>query len=136
MEMLAFFESVKEVEANVKKIQAYTEQIDKQHNTSVNSVNEDEKALCAQKLESLVAGLTQASGKTRLILKALDARNKELEKVAAKGSGSFRMRVTKSRTLVECFTKAMKAFKKMQEKYNEKYKSQLERQVQIQFDKS
>lgn len=131
LEMPHFLEQVKEVEASIKKIQAYTEQIEKQHSTAVNSVNEDEKALCAQKLEGLVSGLTQSSAKTRSTIRAMDARNRELESVASKGSGSYRMRVMKTRTLVDSFTKAMKQFKKMQEKYNEKYKAQLERQVKI-----
>lgn len=131
LEMPEFLKQVERIEDNVKKIRAYSEQIEKQHIASINSINEDEKAMCAQKLEGLVSGLTQTSAETRVTLRSMDAKNREVEPLASKGSGSLRMRATKTRTLVDKFTKEMKAFKKMQEKYNEKYKSQLERQIKI-----
>lgn len=131
MEMPQFYDQIKQCDDNIKKIKNLTELIEKQHSTAVMSVNEDEKALCSQKLENLVAALTQASAATRTTLRSIDARTRELEPVAAKGSGSLRMRAMKQRACVDSFTKAMKEFKKMQEKYNKKYQDQLERQVKI-----
>lgn len=131
MEMPQFYEQIKQCDENIKKIKNLTELIEKQHSQSVMSVNEDEKALCSQKLENLVAALTQASAATRTTLRNLDAKTRELEPLASKGSGSLRMRAMKQRSCVDSFTKAMKEFKKMQEKYNKKYQDQLERQVKI-----
>lgn len=42
-----------------------------------------------------MGALTQMSNQTRMILKNMDSRTKELEPAAAKGSGSLRMRQTK-----------------------------------------
>lgn len=131
MEMSVFFEQVREIEGHIKKIHSYTEQIEKQHATAINSTNEEEKALCSQKLEQLVSGLTQSSNYCRATLKSIDAKTNELAPIASKGSGSLRMRQVKQRQLVDSFTSEMKKFKKMQERYNEKYKVQLERQVKI-----
>jgi t-SNARE complex subunit (syntaxin) len=131
MEMTAFYAQMNEVQADIRKIEAYAEQIGKLHSTSINSVNQDEKASCAHKLEQLVPALTSTSNKCRSTLKAMDIRTKELAPAAAKGSGSLRIRQENQRHLVLKFTEVMKRYKSSQEKYNAKYKQQLERQVKI-----
>lgn len=129
--MAQFKEQEKEVWANLERIKKATEQIEKQHSTAVMSVNEEERQHCAQTLEALTATLTQASTGTRVILRKMGERTKELEPLASHGSGSLRARKQHQQKMVDDFTKVMKTFKKMQEKYNKKYQSQLERQVKI-----
>lgn len=131
MEIPIFLEQDKEIRDHLAKIKTYAEQIEKQHTISITTTKQDEVEACSAKVKLLTGNLNQLSNQTRMILKNMDERTKELAPLAAKGSGSLRMRQVKQRQLVESFTAVMKKYKKSQEKFDEKYKAQLERQVKI-----
>lgn len=131
MEMHLFLPQCTTVEANVKKIKHITEEMEKQHKTVLGATNDSERSRSKELLDQYVSSLKQVSAETRVTLRSLNERTEALAPAACSGSGSLRMRKTKQKNLMDKFTKAMKAFKTMQEKYNVKYKDQLARQVRI-----
>lgn len=131
MEMPRFFAQVNEIKAANKKIQLYTDEIEKLHKNALSSTDKNKQAELSGQIEALMAKVNQMTNHTRRTLQEMDAVTRDLTATCPKGSGNLRMRESNHRQLSKSFMDVMKNYQKVQEVYQEKYRAQLQRQYLI-----
>ncbi len=131
MEMPRFFAQINEIKEGNKRVRLFTEEIEKLHKEALSTSDSDVSSEASGKIEALMAKVTQISNKTRRTLQEMDAVTKQLSATCTKSSGNLRMRESNHRQLSKSFMDVMRNYQKMQESYQEKYRTQLQRQFLI-----
>lgn len=131
MEMPRFFAQANEIKDSNKRVQLFTDEIEKLHKNALSTPDASESAALSGQIGALTAKVNQMANRTRRTLQEMDAVTGELAAASPRGSGNLRMRQSNHRQLSQSFLDAMKGYQKVQEVSQAKYQAQLKRQYLI-----
>jgi t-SNARE complex subunit (syntaxin) len=135
MEMPRFFGQINEVKESNKRVLVFMDELEKLHREALSTADSEASEAISGKIEVLMGKLNQMTNRTRRTLQEMDQVTKELVANSsnnnASSSGNLRMRQSNHRQLSKAFLDVMKRYQKTQEHYQEKYRTQLQRQYLI-----
>lgn len=131
LEIPTFMEQIEATKKSHAMIQKLSKEIEDLHKQALASANIEDSATISQQINMLTARVNKVIDQTRTTVRALEARNAELETIAPKGSANMRLRAMNTRQMGQQFIRVTKDFQKMQMAYKDKYVSQVQRQYKI-----
>lgn len=131
LEIPTFVEQIEAIKKSHAMIQKLGKEIEDLHKQALASASIEDSATISQQINMLTARVNKVIDQTRTSVRALEARNAELETIAPKGSANMRLRAMNTRQMGQQFIRVTKDFQKMQMAYKDKYVSQVQRQYKI-----
>ncbi|KAI9025528.1 t-SNARE [Hyaloraphidium curvatum] len=129
-DMAKLFEDIATARDGLATLKRAIDSVDPLHSRTLNATSESEIDELSTEMENLMNRISVTANQVRLILKKIDSETKAAAKVE-KDSTNQRVRQTQQAAITKKFLEYMTQYKEVEEKYQDKYKNRLRKEVLV-----
>ncbi|XP_057295038.1 syntaxin-like isoform X2 [Hydractinia symbiolongicarpus] len=124
-----FFSQVEDIQQNIREIQENVQDIKKKHSTILSAPQPDDRV--KEELEQLMQEVQKCANKVKASLKGMEKSIKDQESANRGNYADIRIKKCQHSTLSREFVEVMSEYNEIQNKYRERCKDRIKRQLHI-----